>query len=97
IMRGHAIANGVYVAATNRVGVENGIRLYGSSFICDPSGKVLAQAGRKSTEMIVAEISPDVINHWREHFPLLHQRRHGLYGRIGEAYANAERPTWLKE
>lgn len=97
IMRGHAIANGVYVAAANRVGVENGIRLYGSSFICDPSGKVLAQAGRDTTEVIVADLSAEVISHWREHFPLLHQRRHGIYGRIGEGYNKEARPEWLKE
>ncbi len=97
VMRGHAIANGVYVAAANRVGVENGIRLYGSSFICDPSGKILAQAGRDTTEVIVADLSGEVINHWREHFPLLHQRRHGIYGRIGEAYSQENRPEWLKE
>ncbi len=97
VMRGHAIANGVYVAAANRVGVENGIRLYGSSFICDPSGKVLAQAERETTEVIVADLSPDVIHHWREHFPLLHQRRPGAYKQISEAYSKDARPTWLKE
>lgn len=97
VMRGHAIANGVYVAAANRVGVENGIRLYGSSFICDPSGKVLAQAGRDTTEVIVADVSPAVLSHWREHFPLLHQRRPAAYGRISEVYGKAEGPTWLKD
>ena len=97
VMRGHAIANGVYVAAANRVGVENGIRLYGSSFICEPSGKVLAQAGRDTTEVIVADLSAEVLNHWREHFPLLHQRQHRLYGRIGEGYSGEARPKWLGE
>ena len=97
VMRGHAIANGVYIAAANRVGVENGIRLYGSSFICDPSGKVLAQAGRETTEVIVADVLPDVMHHWRDHFPLLHQRRPGIYGRISEKYSKDFRPGWLKE
>lgn len=95
VMRGHAIANGVYVAAANRVGVENGIRLYGSSFICDPSGKILAQAGRDTTEVIVADLSPEVMQHWREHFPLLHQRRPDIYQQIGDVYKKEARPKWL--
>lgn len=97
VMRGHAIANGVYVAAANRVGIENGIRLYGSSFICDPSGKVLAQAGRDTTEVIVADLSPQVIAHWREHFPLLHQRRPAVYAGISQQYGRDDRPQWLAE
>ena len=97
VMRGHAIANGVYVGAANRVGMENGIRFYGSSFICDPSGKILVQAGRDTTEVIVADLEPSVFNHWREHFPLLAQRRPGVYGRLTEATEHIARPEWLED
>jgi len=96
VMRGHAIANGIYIGAANRVGSENGIRFYGSSFICDPSGKVLAQAGRDTTEVILADLEPAVIDHWRDHFPLLHQRRPAIYGGIGTHYSKGKRPDWLE-
>jgi N-carbamoylputrescine amidase len=95
VMRGHAIANGVYVGAANRVGSENGIAFYGSSFICDPSGRVLAQAGRDTTEVIMAELKPEVLAHWRDHFPLLHQRRPRTYTRLTEGYTLAPPPDWV--
>ncbi|MBZ0296199.1 MAG: hydrolase, partial [Anaerolineae bacterium] len=50
VMRGHAIANGVFIGAANRIGQENDVRFYGSSFICAPTGAILAQAGRDTTE-----------------------------------------------
>lgn len=84
VMRGHAIANGVYIAAANRVGVENGVTFYGSSFICDPTGRILAQAGRDTVEVIVADLDPGLFTHWRNLFPLLQQRRPDLYGRLIE-------------
>ncbi len=90
IMRGHAIANGVFVGAANRTGVENGVRFYGSSFICDPMGRVLAQAGRDTTEIIMAELDPQTLEHWRALFPLLHQRMPQTYGRILDAFGEGE-------
>ncbi|MBC8099039.1 MAG: hydrolase [Armatimonadetes bacterium] len=82
VMRGHAIANGVFIAAVNRVGSENGVRFYGSSFICDPMGRVLAQAGRATTEVVLADLDPHTLAHWRDLFPLLTQRRPETYGRL---------------
>lgn len=93
VMRGHAIANGVYVAAANRVGQE-AVRFYGSSFICDPTGRLLVQAGRDTTEVIVADLDPQVLNQWRSLFPLLHQRRPQTYGRILDAYDQEPPPRW---
>ncbi|MFN8374828.1 MAG: nitrilase-related carbon-nitrogen hydrolase [Anaerolineae bacterium] len=84
VMRGHAIANGLFIGAANRVGVENGVTFYGSSFICDPTGKILAQAGRDTTEVVVADLEPQVLEHWRWLFPLLQQRVPQAYGRITE-------------
>ncbi len=97
VMRGHAIANGVFVGAANRVGSENGIRFYGSSFICEPSGKILAQAGRDTTEVIVADLDPAALAHWRNHFPLLHQRRPSTYGGLAARYDKSPRPEWLED
>ncbi len=81
VMRGQAIANGVFIAAANRVGQE-GVTFYGSSFICDPMGRILAQASRDQTEVIVAVLETAVFDQWRTLFPLLHQRRPEVYGRL---------------
>lgn len=97
VMRGHAIANGVFVAAANRTGSENGVTFYGSSFICDPMGVILAQAGRDTTEVIVADLDPAVMVRWRGLFPLLHQRRPQAYGGILTDFQAPDRPDWLPE
>lgn len=97
VMRGHAVANGVFVGAANRVGRENRVTFYGSSFICDPMGQVLAQAGRDTTEVIVADLEPHTLLKWRELFPLLHQRKPDLYGPIMQPYQKPDRPHWLEE
>ena len=82
MMRAHAIANGVYVAAANRIGVEHGITMYGGSFICAPTGEVLAQAGRDTREVIYATLDNAVLAHWRGLFPLLTQRKPTSYGGV---------------
>jgi len=97
VMRGHAIANGVFVAAINRVGLENGVRFYGSSFVCAPSGQVLARAGRDTTEVVVAKLDPTALTHWREYFPLLHQRRPEVYQPILQNWSGDQRPTWVED
>ncbi len=84
VMRAHAIANGVYVAAANRTGTENDITMYGGSFICSPTGEILAQAGRYNREVIYATLDQSVLNHWRGLFPLLTQRKPAVYGRIAQ-------------
>jgi len=82
VIRGQAIANGVFVAAANRIGEENGNRFYGSSFICGPTGEVLTRASRTETAVLVADLDPHTLEHWRAMFPLLNQRRPDTYGRI---------------
>ncbi|MBC7870698.1 MAG: hydrolase [Chitinophagaceae bacterium] len=84
VMRGQAIANGVYIGAANRIGQENGVTFYGSSFICDPTGKILAQAGRDTTEIIFADLDPYVLNHWHTLFPLLKQRKPQTYRQLSD-------------
>lgn len=83
VMRGQAIANGVYIAAANRVGTE-GVQFYGSSFICDPMGRIIAEASRDQTEIITAELDPTLFAEWRRLFPLLRQRRPETYQRLIE-------------
>lgn len=97
VMQGHAVANSVFVAACNRVGVEGTNTFYGSSFVCDPSGAILAQAGRDTVEVVLAEVDLDVQRKWRSFFPLLHQRRPGIYGDLLRSWPADDKPDWLVE
>jgi N-carbamoylputrescine amidase len=85
VIRGHAIANGVYIAAANRIGHENSVTFYGSSFVCDPTGNIIVQASRDQTEIIHATLSPAVREQYLALFPLMHQRKPHTYGRITQA------------
>ncbi len=97
VMRGHAVANGVFVGAANRVGEEHGLTFYGSSFVCDPAGKILVQAGRDTREVIVADIDMAVLRRVRGLFPLLHQRKPQLYARIVEPTSTELPERWRSE
>lgn len=97
VQRGHAVANGVYVAAANRVGTENGITFYGSSFVCDPTGKIISQARLDETTVIFADLDPELFNTARQLFPLLHQRKPGTYARLGQRYDLTPPPQWLTD
>ena len=96
VMRGHAVANGLFIAAANRTGREGQVTFYGSSFICDPGGAILAEGSRTDTDLVVADLEPAVLAQWRELFPLLHQRRPETYGRLADGpAADVARPAWL--
>jgi N-carbamoylputrescine amidase len=84
IQRSHAIANGVYVAAVNRVGFEKGpadagIEFWGSSFIAGPFGEVIAQASTDKEEILVAECDPARVDEVRRNWPFLRDRRIDAY------------------
>lgn len=88
--RAHAIANGVYVGAANRVGHEpepgtDGIEFFGHSFICDPFGRILAEAGT-DPDILIAEIDPARIEYTRRNWPFLRDRRIDAYGPILNRY-----------
>jgi N-carbamoylputrescine amidase len=88
--RAHAIANGVYVASPNRIGHEDepgtdGISFFGHSFIVDPFGRYLAQAGEKE-EVLIAECDPALIESVRRNWPFLRDRRVDAYGPILSRY-----------
>ena len=88
IQRSHAIANGVYVASVNRIGLEKpvpgteGIQFWGSSFICDPQGIVLARASEDREEILLAEVDPQHLEKIRRNWPFLRDRRIDAYGGI---------------
>jgi N-carbamoylputrescine amidase len=86
IQRAHAIANGVYVAAVNRVGFEgpedNGLEFWGSSFVADPFGQVIAQASTDKDEILIAECDPARVEDVRRNWPFLRDRRIDAYAPI---------------
>jgi N-carbamoylputrescine amidase len=93
IQRSHAIANGVYVASPNRVGHEdepgtNGITFFGHSFIVDPFGRYIAEAG-EGEEILVAQCDPALIETVRRNWPFLRDRRIDAYGPILKRYLGA--------
>jgi N-carbamoylputrescine amidase len=89
IQRSHAIANGVFVAAVNRVGVESGpnqgIEFWGGSFVCSPNGEVLAKAG-SGEETLLVPIDTRKVDFARTHWPFLRDRRVESYGDITKRY-----------
>ncbi len=88
IQRSHAIANGVYVAAVNRIGLEKetkdsaGIEFWGRSFICDPQGIIIAEASHDKEEIIIGEVDLNRIEYIRRNWPFLRDRRIEAYGNI---------------
>jgi N-carbamoylputrescine amidase len=111
IQRAHAIANGVFVCAVNRVGHEHGdvvlskpdgtatevpgpgdhssdggcnsgIDFWGGSFICDPFGRILAQASHNQEEIVTATLDPALVETTRQHWPVLRDRRIDAYSNI---------------
>jgi N-carbamoylputrescine amidase len=92
VQRGHAIANGCYVAAVNRVGHEraapgeDGLEFWGSSFLCDPFGAIVAEASVDREEILVGEVDPARIEEIRRGWPFLRDRRVDAYGDIRERY-----------
>ncbi len=114
IQRGHAIANGLYVAAVNRIGLETphprplppgegeeepeggaGIEFWGTSFVADPQGVVVAEASTDREEVLVAEIDPARIEEVRRNWPFLRDRRIDAYSGITRRFLD-ENP-WVKK
>ncbi|MEM7477208.1 MAG: nitrilase-related carbon-nitrogen hydrolase, partial [Planctomycetota bacterium] len=86
MMRSHAIANGTFVAAVNRVGIEDGIEFWGQSFVADPTGAVLSRANKESEETLIVECNLDAIDLTRTHWPFLRDRRIEAYQDITKRY-----------
>jgi N-carbamoylputrescine amidase len=80
----HGIANGLFMVAVNRTGPEPPLAFYGSSFISDPYGRILAQAPREEPAVLVADLDLDQRRDWLELFPLLSTRRPDTYGPLVE-------------
>ncbi len=92
VQRGHAIANGVYVAAVNRVGHEKpvpggpGLEFWGTSFLCDPFGVVVAEGSTDKEEIVVGEVDLARIEDVRRNWPFLRDRRIDAYAGIDKRF-----------
>ncbi|HTY60077.1 MAG TPA: carbon-nitrogen hydrolase [Bacteroidota bacterium] len=96
VQRGHAVANGIYVAAANRVGLESpedggaGIEFWGSSFIADPQGTILAEAPPDREAILTAVVDTGQMEDVRRNWPFLRDRRIDAYGGITRRFLNDE-------
>jgi N-carbamoylputrescine amidase len=84
VITANGIANGTFMVAVNRIGDEPPLRFYGSSFVSDPYGRVLAQAPRDEPAVIVADLDLDARRDWLTLFPFLSTRRPDKYGPLVE-------------
>ena len=97
IQRAHAIANGVYVAAVNRVGMEHGdikgnraagpgLEFWGGSFIADPFGRVIAKASHENEEILLADVDLKLLEETRRNWPFLRDRRIDAYAPLSQRF-----------
>lgn len=92
IQRSHSIANGVYVAGVNRVGHEvftegtDGIQFWGSTFLSDPFGVIVAEADTEGEQVVIGEVDPARIEEVRRGWPFLRDRRIDAYEDIGKRF-----------
>jgi N-carbamoylputrescine amidase len=90
VQRAHAIANGVFVVAVNRVGREGGIRFWGQSFVCDPFGRVLARASSGEEEILVVECDLGLVERVRRSWPFLRDRRIDAYSDLSLRFRDGD-------
>ena len=82
VQRGHAIANGLYVAAVNRVGKEGALKFWGSSFVAGPFGEIDRRAGADREEIIIADCDLALIEKTRREWPFFRDRRNEFFSGI---------------
>jgi N-carbamoylputrescine amidase len=98
VQRGHAIANGLYVASVNRVGHEKpegpgaGIEFWGNSFVADPQGVLVARGSSDEEQILVAEVDPARIEDVRRNWPFLRDRRIDAYEGLTRRFLDAAPP-----
>jgi N-carbamoylputrescine amidase len=92
IQRGHAIANGCYVAVPNRVGHEKivgkGIEFWGQSFVAGTSGEILAKADSAKEEILIVPVDLASVDTARTHWPFLRDRRIDAYGNLARRFVD---------
>ncbi len=86
MMRSHAIANGLFVVAVNRVGKEGQLEFWGNSFVADPNGNVIARGLHDTEETLIVECDLGSIDVVRTHWPFLRDRRIDAYGDLSKRF-----------
>lgn len=86
VQKGHAIANGIFLASANRVGTEDALTFWGRSFVCNPFGEVLAQASQSTEEILLASCDLGQIESTRQNWPFLRDRRVDAYQGITKIF-----------
>ena len=89
MMRSHAIANGLFVGAANRVGFEDELEFWGASFVFDPAGNLLHRARHDTEEIVLVECNLDAIDTQRTHWPFLRDRRIDAYQDLTKRWIDA--------
>lgn len=89
MMRSHAIANGVFLIAPNRVGVEDNIEFWGSSFVADPYGGLLKVASQEKAETLIVECDLSLVETVRTHWPFFRDRRIDAYQGLTERWSGS--------
>ncbi len=88
VQRAHAVANGVFVAAANRVGREGTVQFWGNSFVCAPFGRILVRAPTDEEGFWIAECDLDQVEAVRRHWPFFRDRRIDAYGPLLRRYGD---------
>jgi N-carbamoylputrescine amidase len=86
VMRGHAVANGLPVVAVNRVGDEDGVPFWGTSFVCGPQGELYYEASTTDEESIIVDIDMKRSEQVRRWWPFLRDRRIEAYGDLTKRF-----------
>jgi N-carbamoylputrescine amidase len=92
IQRSHAVANGIHVVSVNRVGLEQGgaMKFWGGSFVANPFGRILVQAGHDQEEVFVQDLDLSKTDSYRTHWPFLRDRRIDSYQEITKRFIDGD-------
>ncbi len=86
VMQGHAVANGLYIAAINRVGTEAQNEFWGQSFVADPYGQIIAKASTTEEEVLLCDLDLDKAKEFRRIWPFFRDRRIDTYDDLGKRW-----------
>jgi N-carbamoylputrescine amidase len=86
VQRGHAVANGCYLAAVNRVGTEGGTEFWGRSFVATPYGEIAAKASTHGEEILYSDVNWELVEDFRRIWPFFRDRRIDAYGDLGKRW-----------
>lgn len=86
MMRSHAIANGMWVGAPNRVGKEGRLQFWGASFVAGPNGQIVTRGSHEEEQIVTADCDLDQLDVVRTHWPFLRDRRIDAYGGLTQRF-----------